>query len=65
MLWDKQVKKLGYWDIVLTKLAVFLFTLLLVTVWPGFRNLVLGIDWYWFLIVGIIATIPVYKHMFS
>jgi len=65
MLFEDKIKKLGYWDIVLTKLAVFLLTLFLVVVWPGFRNLVLGIDWYWFLGLGLIATILVYKKMFS
>jgi len=65
MIQDKMIKKLGFWDIVLTKWAVFFFTLFLVTVWPGFRNLVLSIDWYWFLALGLITSIPVMKKMFS
>ena len=65
MINDKLIKKLGFWDIVLTQWAVFFFTLFLITIWSGFRNLVLSIDWYWFLIVGIILAIPVWKKMFS
>ena len=60
----KKLKKLGVKDIAFIKFGVFFFTLFLVTVWPSFRNLVLGIDWYWFLMLFVIFAIPVWKKMF-
>ncbi len=68
MCFDKLAKKfskdLKWYEISLLKLSVLFFTLFLVVVWPGFRNLVLSIDWYWYLIIGIILAIPVVKKLF-
>ncbi|MFC1691600.1 hypothetical protein ACFL0W_05465 [Nanoarchaeota archaeon] len=61
---EKTVKKMKWYDISLTKLSVFFATLMLITVWPGFRNLVLSIAWYWYLIAMIIVMIPLIKKMF-
>jgi len=58
-------KKMTWFDFSLLKLSVFFFTLFLITVWPIFRNFVLGIDWYWYLITSIILAIPLWKKMFS
>ncbi len=57
-------KNLKWYDLSLLKLCVFFFTLFLVAVWPAFRNLVLSIAWYWFLIIGVILAIPLLKKMF-
>jgi len=61
---DKTVKKMKWYDISLVKLTVFFVTLFLVTAWAGFRNLVLGFAWYWYLVVAIILMIPLFKKMF-
>jgi len=59
------MKLMKLWDYSLLKLSVFFATLFLVTVWPGFRNLVMGIAWYWYLIAMIICTIPLLKKFFK
>jgi len=61
---DGTIKKMRWYDISLVKLTVFFTTLFLITVWEGFRNLVLGFDWYWYLIIGIVLIIPLLKKMF-
>jgi hypothetical protein len=62
---DKSVKKFKWYDISIVKLTVFFATLFLVTVWPGFHDLVLSIAWYWYLIIVLILMIPILKKMFS
>jgi len=59
------LKKMKIFDFQIMKLLVFLFTLMLLTAWPGFRNLALSIYWYWYLIFIIILIIPLYKRLFS
>lgn len=61
---NKTVKKMKWYDISLVKLTVFFATLFLITAWAGFRNLVLGFEWYWYLIIMIILMIPLLKKMF-
>jgi len=61
---EKIIKKMKWYDISLVKLSVFFATLFLITVWSGFRNLVLGFEWYWYLIISIILMIPLLKRMF-
>ena len=58
-------KKMVWYDISLVKLSVFFATLFLVTVWPAFRSLVLGIEWFWYLIAMVVVIIPLLKKMFS
>lgn len=62
---DNAVQKMKWYDISLIKLAVFFSTLFLLTVWQGFQNFVLGIEWYWYLLLMIIFMIPLLKKMFS
>lgn len=40
-------------DIALTKIAVFAGALFIVKIWNG----ILGLDWYWYLLICIIAAI--------
>ena len=61
---ENALKKLKVVDITLIKLAVFFFTLFLFTVWSGFRNLVLSFDWYWYLILFVIFSVPVLKKVY-
>jgi len=59
----KMTKKLRWYDVSLTKLSVFFATLFLISVWPGFYNLVMSINWYWYLILMIVFAIPVIKRV--
>lgn len=61
---EKVIKKMKWYDISLTKLAVFFMTLFLITAWPGFRNFVLSFEWYWYLTLAILVMIPLVKKMF-
>ena len=60
----KNAKKMKWYDISLVKLTVFFMTLFLITAWTGFRNFVLGVEWYWYLIAAISLMIPLLKRMF-
>lgn len=62
---ENYAKKIKWYDISLLKLTVFFATLFLVTVWAGFRNLVLGFEWYWYLIITVILMIPLLTKLFS
>lgn len=61
---EKNIKKMKWYDVSLLKLAVFFMTLFLITAWAGFRNVVLGVEWYWYLIIGVILMVPLLKRMF-
>ena len=61
---DEVIKKMKWYDISLVKLTVFFTTLFLITAWEGFRNLVLGFEWYWYLIIAVILVVPLLKKMF-
>ena len=62
---EKFCKKMKWYDVSLLKGTVLFSTLFLITAWAGFRNLVLGIEWYWYLIIAVILAIPLLKKMFS
>ena len=62
---EKFAKKMKWYDFSLLKSHVLFFTLFLVTVWPDFRNLVLGIEWNWFLTIAMILWVPLAKKFFS
>jgi len=61
---EKYLKDLKWYDISFVKIAVFFFTLFLLTVWGDFQDFVLGFDWYWYLIIAIVFAIPALKKMF-
>lgn len=63
-LFEKSIKKMKWFDVSLVKLSVFFFTLFLITAWADFRVLVLGIEWFYYLIAAIILCIPLLKKMF-
>ncbi len=58
-------KKMKWYDFSLLKLSMFFFTLFLVSVWAGFRDFVLGVAWYWHLVLAVVVAIPLLKKMFS
>ena len=43
---EKGIKNYKWYDVSLLKATVFFFTLFLLTVWDGFRDFVLGYEWY-------------------
>lgn len=61
---ENNIRKMKWYDISLVKLVVFFATLFLVTAWAGFRNFVLGFEWYWYLIIMALLMIPLLKRMF-
>ncbi len=62
---ERLIKKMKWYDISLLKGAIFFFTLFLITVWPQFHDLVFRVDWYYYLIVGVLLAIPLWSKMFS
>jgi hypothetical protein len=62
---DKSIKKMKWYDISFVKMAVFFMTLFLFAVWPAFRDLVLQVEWFWYLGLGIVFTIPVMVKIFK
>ncbi len=58
-------KNIGVCDLAHLKLSVFFSTLFLVGIWDWFRGLVLSINPWFFLIVGVLFSIPLFKKMFS
>ena len=62
---QSNMDKLKWYDISLVKTSTFFFTLFLVVVWQGFREFILGFEWYWYLIIALAATIIPLKRMFS
>lgn len=61
---EEFLKKMRWFDIPLLKLAVFFFTLFLVAVWPGFRNLVVDrIGWAWLLVISVVLMAVMIKKM--
>ncbi len=62
---ENAIKKMRWYDIGLLKGSVFFATLFLITIWTGFRNLVLEFEWYWYLIITLALMIPLLKKMFS
>jgi len=61
---ENYLKNLKWYDISFVKVAVFFATLFLVTAWAGFRDFVLGFQWYWYLVLAVIFAIPAFKKMF-
>jgi len=62
---EKNAKKMKWYDFSFLKLAAFFFTLFLVTAWTGFRELVLGFEWYWHLVLAVIFSVLVLWKMGS
>ncbi|MCK4670223.1 MAG: hypothetical protein KAT43_03390 [Nanoarchaeota archaeon] len=58
---NSKIKKFKWHDISLTKLSVLFFALFLAKVWPA----ILGLDWYWYLILCIVVAIPVWMKLFK
>lgn len=55
-MFKKQMKKMTLLDWVLAKLGIVSFVVFLIGVWPFARNLVFGINPWYFLIISIITV---------
>jgi hypothetical protein len=58
-------KKMKWYDFSLLKGTVFFATLCLITAWPTFKDLIFLVDWYWYLILFIVFSAPLFKKMYS
>jgi len=61
---ESVVKKFKWYDIKLAQIAAIFVTLALITAWPTFLELVLKVEWYWYIVLAFIFGIPLVKRMF-
>jgi len=62
MIFDKKVKNLDIWDIVLTKLTVVAGVLFIITMWSSVMTLVQKVNpWIYLVILVLVAIRPMYK----
>ena len=55
---ESKIRKMHWYDISLVKLASAAFALLIAKWWPP----LLSLDWYWYLVIAIVASIiPMYR----
>ena len=61
-IWQRGLKRLGVWDIVLIKFSMIVVTLFVITIWSGAMDWVQSIHWGWFLAAGVVfGAVPFYK----
>jgi hypothetical protein len=54
---NSKIKKMQWFDISILKLCVAAFILMIAKLWPP----LLGLDWYWYLIIGVVTMLrPLY-----
>ena len=58
---NSKIKGMDWTDIALTKLSVFAFALMIAKLWMPILNL----EWYWYLVIFIIAAIKPFYKMFK
>ena len=61
---EKVMKRFRWYDVKLAQWAAIFATLTAITLWPKFLELVLRVDWYWYLIGAIVTGLPLAKRMF-
>ena len=44
-------------------IVTLLFTLFLINIWPRFRSDALSVEWYWYLVLVFIFSVPLYKKV--
>ena len=62
---ERFTSTMKWYDFAMLKLSVFFLTLFLVVVWPGFRNFILGFDWYLYLIIALVLSGVLMKKAYS
>jgi len=58
---DSKIKYMSVWDIGLIKWSVLAFTLMIAKLWAP----ILSLDWYWYLIAGIVFVIKPTMKLFK
>lgn len=58
---NSKVKKMNWFDIKMIKWSVAAFILLIAKLWPP----LLSLNWYWYLIIGVVAMIRPLYTMFK
>ena len=58
---NKNIKKCVWYDISLVKLSTAAFILMVAKLWAP----ILSLDWYWYLIIGVIAALRPMMIMFG
>jgi hypothetical protein len=53
------------WELNFVIISTLLFTLFLIQAWPRFRSDAMSINWYWYLVLALIFSVPAYKTIFS
>ena len=57
---DDAIQRMRWWDISMVKLSTAAFVLMIAKFWPG----LLSLDWYWYLIVALVAAYGPMMKMF-
>jgi len=55
------VKRMEWYDIALVKIAVAAFVLMIAKLWMP----ILSLEWYWYLVIAILAAILPWSKMFK
>lgn len=58
---NKKIKKMKWYDIAFIKIAAAAFILMITKLWTG----ILELEWYWYLVIGILASIASLAKMFK
>ncbi|NQV09076.1 hypothetical protein HQ529_04455 [Candidatus Woesearchaeota archaeon] len=61
---DNILKKIKWYDIKLAQIAAMFAVLTLITLWPAFLELVLKVEWYWYLLAALVFGVRWVKIMF-
>ncbi len=61
---EETVKRFKWYDVKLAQVATLFAVLTVITLWPAFLTAVQKVDWYWYLIITILAGLPLIKRMF-
>lgn len=60
--WNKNIKKLDFWDVGLIKLCVAAFVFFVITIWSAAMTWVQSVNpWYFFIAFVILAVRPFYR----
>ena len=57
---SSKLKNITFWDIPLIKLSTAAFILMVAKLWTG----LLALDWYWYLVIALVAAIKPSKSIF-
>jgi len=61
---EKILKKFKWYDVKLAQWTAMFALLTVITAWPAFLELVLRLDWYWYLLGACLSGAPLVKRVF-